>query len=328
MPHMSEPAHRAQVLPATAVRVSSGANLGDSLQDWHEACLGDTYRFEGHPPMQVLAMRAPTTAATAQMVAQGSQIGQAGAGLRICTQLRLMALDGQKLDLLVLHVEGAGQYILPLGALAPKRDYTLLSITTPDPDLRLTDVICLSFHRGTRIALASGAMVPIETLTPGTRILTRDHGPQPIRWIGRTTLRAQGAFAPVVITKGAMENEADLVVGPHHRLFVYRRDHLPGLPRAELLVQAQHLVDDETIYRREGGFAEYFSLVFDNHEILYAEGIPVESLMVNDDSLAALPKDLAADLRRDLPDLRQTPHIGLEPKPEQAKALHKRRALS
>lgn len=328
MSQTPEPAHRAQVLPATAVRVSSGANLGDSLQDWREACLGDTYRFEGHPPMQLLALRIPSQPAGAQVVAQSSQIGHPGAALQICMQLQLMAMDGQKLDLLVLQIEGAGQYVLPLGAMAPKRDYTLLSMTPPAPDLRLADVICLSFHRGTRIALASGALVAIEALTPGTRVLTRDHGPQPIRWIGRTTLRAHGAFAPVVITKGAMENEADLVVGPHHRLFVYRRDHLPDLPRAELLVQAQHLVDDETIYRREGGFAEYFSLVFDNHEILYAEGIPVESLMVNDDSLATLPKDLAADLRRNLPNLRQTPHIGLEPLAEQAKALQKRRILT
>ena len=30
-------------------------------------------------------------------------------------------------------------------------------------------------------------------------LLTRDHGPQPLRLLGRATLRAHGAFAPVVI---------------------------------------------------------------------------------------------------------------------------------
>ncbi|MGB1695952.1 MAG: Hint domain-containing protein, partial [Paracoccaceae bacterium] len=37
---------------------------------------------------------------------------------------------------------------------------------------------------------------PIEELNAGDEILTRDAGVQEIRWIGRVTMRASGAFAP------------------------------------------------------------------------------------------------------------------------------------
>jgi hypothetical protein len=48
------------------------------------------------------------------------------------------------------------------------------------------------FARGTNITLASGAQIPIEDLKVGDRVLTRDAGPQQIRWIGNTTLRPSG----------------------------------------------------------------------------------------------------------------------------------------
>src|SRR5690606_23181699 len=114
-------------------------------------------------------------------------------------------------------------YLLPLVTLLPKTNYRLVGIDRDSALARFGEVACVSFTRGTHITLASGAQVPIENLRVGDKVLTRDDGPQAIRWIGHTTLRAVGDFAPVVIAKGALHNENDLIVSPDHRLFVYQR---------------------------------------------------------------------------------------------------------
>lgn len=323
-------AHLARVFAAADLYVTSGANLGDGLAEPGDLCAGDVYELDPEARPLRLALARPRTGAPParqQVVAPESEVGAPGDPVVLSARLTLMAPDGQKVELLLLRHRAAGRavasvlYVLPLTPIAPRTEYTLLAAEDPPDDLRLSDLICLSFHRGTRIALATGAQEAIENLAPGTRVLTRDHGPQPVRWIGRTTLRARGAFAPVVISRGVMGNEADLMVGPHHRLFLYQRDRLPGMTAAELLVQAQHLVDGEKVFRREGGFAEYFSLVFDRHEIIYAEGIPVESLMVNDATVSSLPGEIAQDLRKQFPGLSQNQHFGTEATRHQLDAL-------
>lgn len=329
-----EAAHVARIFAAADLFVTSGANLGDGMAEPQDLCPGDVYELDADALPLRLALARPRTGAPParqQVVADGSEVGAPGDPVTLLGQLVLMSPDGQKVELLLLRHRAAGRasqstlYVLPLTPIAPRIDYTLLTAEDPPDDLRLSDLICLSFHRGTRIVLASGMQLPIEQLEPGTRVLTRDHGPQPVRWIGRTTLRARGAFAPVVITRGTLGNDADLIVGPHHRLFLYQRKKLPGLPVAELLVQAQHLVDGETVFRRDGGYAEYFSLVFDRHEIIYAEGIPVESLMVNEATVEALPAELAEALRSQLPGISQNQHFGVEPSEQQVAAIRRTR---
>lgn len=84
----------------------------------------------------------------------------------------------------------------------------------------------------------------------------------------------------------------DLRLSPHHRLFVWQRTDELGTGRAEVMVKAGLLVNGDTIRREEGGHEETFHIVFDNHEIIYAEGIAVESLLVTGQTRAALPDDL------------------------------------
>ena len=201
---------------------------------------------------------------------------------------------------------------LPLSPVGPGVDYTLLSVEAAPEGLHLADMLCLSFARGTMITLGTGKQCAIEALQPGTQVLTRDHGRQPVRWIGHTRLRAVGSFAPVVIVAGTIGNAGDLIVSQHHRVFLYQRRRSPGLATAELLVQARDLVDGTTVYLREGGFVDYFSLVFDRHEIIYAEGVPSESLMVNDATVNRLPPEVAAEVKARFPGLAHVPHFGTE----------------
>jgi hypothetical protein len=125
-------------------------------------------------------------------------------------------------------------------------------------------------------------------------------------------MRAAGTVAPVVVGPGAMGNAGDLTLGPHQRLFLYRRDRRPGQATAEVLVQARDLVDGGAIRRREGGFVDYLCLLFDAHEVIYAEGVPTESLLVTPATLDRLPVALAEDLRARFPGLSHRPHFGTD----------------
>lgn len=323
------PASVVQVLPASALRVTGGANLGDSLAD----CAGATDELSPGDIYQL----SPGTASAGLSLArdEGAPLAIAAPGggaapgdpVAVCARLTLLPTEGHVVDLLLLRVGPPGAqafWALPLSPLLPRRDYTLIAIE-PDPkDVPLADIACASVARGTRITRADGSIVAVETLRAGDRILTRDHGPQPLRWLGRVTLRAEGSFAPVVVRAGTLGNLGDLALSQQHRLFLYLRDRIPGIPTAEVLVEARHLVDGRRILIREGGFVDYFSLVFDRHEVIYAEGLPTESLRLAAATRARLPGTLADDLRDRFPDLAQHQHFGTEAAPQLAELLRQR----
>lgn len=304
------PGHACQIFPASDIYVSHGTNHGDALGLPDEVDLGDIYQLDQRAKALRLVVSQPQ--AGEQRVAPGSDVGQPGEAIRLVARYALMAPDGDKVELLLLALQGGEGFVLPLSPVGAGVEYTLVAVEEATADLILADMLCLSFAHGTMITMANGAQRAIETLRPGETVLTRDHGRQPIRWIGHARLRAVGAFAPVVIPAGTLGNGGDLVLSQHHRVFLYQRQRLPGLATSELLVQARHFVDGETVYLREGGFVDYFSLVFDRHEIIYAEGIPSESLMVNDATVNRLPPEIAAEVKQAFPGLSQNPHFGTE----------------
>ncbi len=301
------PGQAAQVFAADDIYVATGVNAGDGLDLPDAVEAGDIYALDP----DARALRLLLTPGEAPLVAEGSALGRPGEAVRMVARYTLMSPDGDRVELLILALE-AGLFALPLSPMAAATDYTLVQTETAPAETRLADLMCLSFARGTMITLASGRQVAVEALRPGDPVLTRDHGPQPLRLLGRATLRAVGAFAPVVIPAGVLGNAGDLIVSQHHRMFLYQRQRVPGLATAELLVQARHLVDGETVFIREGGFTDWFSLIFDRHEIVYAEGIPAESLMVNDATVCRLPPEIAAEVRTRFPGLAQVQHFGTE----------------
>ena len=153
------------------------------------------------------------------------------------------------------------------------------------------------FAKGTRITLSTGMLKPIEELNAGDEILTRDAGVQEIRWIGQVTMRASGAFAPVLMKAGALSNVNDLVLGPEHRLFIYQRSDELGTGRSETLVRVRHLVNGNDVIRIEAGYIEYYQILFDEHQFIYAKGLPVESQLLDQHSLLALPKEAQTGLK-------------------------------
>lgn len=136
------------------------------------------------------------------------------------------------------------------------------------------DIIC--FVRGTRIKTDQGE-VAVEDLMPGDRVLTLDNGFQPVRWVGSSRRAAVGRLAPVRIRAGVLGNERDLLVSPQHRMVLRGWQASLMFGEAEVLVAAKALVNDTTIRIEEGGEVDYFHILFDRHEIIFANGAACES---------------------------------------------------
>ncbi len=294
---------------ADAIWVVSGVNHGDPIGMPDRLEPGDVYRLDASARPLRLMLRGEAGGYT---VTRGSAIGAPGDAVQAVARLTFMASDGGRVDVLLLrHGPREGLFALPLAPMMAHTEYTLLEARKDPSDLAIAELLCVAFAAGTTITLADGQSRPIEAMRPGDLVLTRDGGSQPVRWIGKATMRAQGPLAPVVISAGTLGNAGDLVVSPHHRIFLYRRGTGLAGPE-EVLVQARYLVDDTTVWRREGGFVDYYSLIFDRHEVIFAEGVASESLMVNEATVARLPPEMAEDLRARFPGLSQRPHFGSE----------------
>jgi len=148
---------------------------------------------------------------------------------------------------------------------------------TVDPTLlNAENTLVVCFASGSRIMTAEGE-AEINLLQAGDLVLTVDHGYQPIRWIGSTKVPAKGKLAPVVIEAGALGNHSRLKVSPQHRMLLSGWQAELLFDEPEVLVAAKLLLNDSTIRREEGGDVEYFHMLFDEHELVWAEGCLSES---------------------------------------------------
>ncbi|MEE4346777.1 MAG: Hint domain-containing protein [Paracoccaceae bacterium] len=302
-PSLSGTAFALPVLSGAALEVVSGANLGDALSFADDLIHGDIYALVKGARTRRLSLHPDGLARF--RVAEDTAAGQPGAVIHLDSSLTFMSPDGDTAEILVLvEVDAGGDvsevHALPLVPLRPKTRYTLVTIDTVGASTRLAEIACVSFTRGTHITMTSGEQRRIEDLRTGDRVLTRDDGPQEIRWIGQTTLRAHGEHTPIVITAGTLHNAHDLIVSPDHRLFIYQRSDVLGAGRAEVLVRARHLVNGVSVYRQQGGFVDYFQILFDRHQIIFAEGIAAETLLLDSRTSPALPADLAERLGKTL----------------------------
>ncbi len=132
------------------------------------------------------------------------------------------------------------------------------------------------FTPGTLIATPAGE-VPVETLHAGDLVETMDHGPQMIRWAGHCAVSGLRDFAPVRIAAGVFGNRRQLTVSPNHRMLLtgWKAELLFGEP--SILVAAKHLVGMKGVEHAPRKRVEYVHLLFDRHEIIFAEGAPTES---------------------------------------------------
>jgi hypothetical protein len=309
------PAQSLQVFQAQQFCVVDGANLGDPVSIAEEVMLDDTYALGSDAALGRLAVNALHE--NQFQIDESSQLGKPGHLIHLDCTLTLMSPDGQTTDALILvEATKAGKiadvFLLPMAPILAGTNYAVVGLDITSAKTKFAQLACVSFTRGTHITLASGEQRAIQDLNVGDRVLTRDDGAQKIRWIGHSTVRAVGAFAPIRILAGTLHNDRDLLVSQNHRLFIYQRRDSLGAGRAELLVKARHLVNGTTIHVQTGGFVDYFQLLFDRHQIIYAEGIAAESLLIDQRTRPALPKDVTEKMGAAIPGHTDQPHRGLD----------------
>ncbi len=158
------------------------------------------------------------------------------------------------------------------------------------------------FTRGTMIETSEGE-IAIENLSAGTKIFTRDNGFQQLRWIGTKTVAARGEMAPILLKEGAIGNRRPLLVSPQHRMLISgpRAELLFGEP--EVLVAAKMLVNEEDIIVCESGKVEYYHMLFDNHEIVLANGNLSESFHPGLEGFGAFAEEAREEIWALFPEL-------------------------
>ena len=170
--------------------------------------------------------------------------------------------------------------------------------TVPEPPI----IIC--FTAGTRIRAEHGD-VRVEDLRVGDLVQTRDNGLRPIRWIGRRKLSASDLadhpnLFPVRIAPGAIAQdvpERRLVVSPQHRMVVSSKIAHRMFGTSDVLIPAKKLTALPRIkIDTSVDSVDYIHLLFDNHEIIFAEGAPTESLFTGPEMM----KSLSAEARQEI----------------------------
>ncbi len=172
-------------------------------------------------------------------------------------------------------------------------NYSGINNTAADWSIDGAKVVC--FAAGTRIDTAEGPRL-VEYLRPGDMVHTLDHGLQPLRWVYAQRLRARGADAPVRFHKGAWGVRRALKVSGQHRMLIRGGLVEVHFGHPEVLVPAAALVDGQWVTRQSGGWVRYFHLMFDAHEIIFANGVPAESFHPGPQAMAALPGFARRDL--------------------------------
>ena len=134
----------------------------------------------------------------------------------------------------------------------------------------------LCFGRGTQIETDAGPAA-VETLKCGDMVWTIDQGFQPIRWISSTSHRwspTPDKAKPILIKRGALGAglpHRDLIVSPQHRMLIPTGD-------GEVLAPSKALTGLNGVGQMHGcRRMEYFHIMFDRHQVIFAEGTPTES---------------------------------------------------
>jgi hypothetical protein len=172
-----------------------------------------------------------------------------------------------------------------------------------------TNVVC--FTPGTLIATLDG-LRPVERLAIGDMVMTMDNGYQPLRWIGiraigAAVLARQDRLRPIRIKAHALGPDApdrDLTVSPQHRLLVRSviADRMFG--EREVLLSARSLTElDGVDVVVDDAPVTYVHLMFDQHEIVFANGTPAESLYLGAQAIKTLPDDAKREIEAIFPDV-------------------------
>ncbi|RYH03957.1 Hint domain-containing protein [Salipiger sp. IMCC34102] len=209
-----------------------------------------------------------------------------------------------------------------LGNITDLTQYVLdTAVVTVDVDATGTLVVC--FASGSMILTQAGE-TPVEALAVGDKVITRDHGAQSVRWIGRrnlsaSVLEANPNLRPIRIRAcafGPGQPARDLMVSPQHRILVTSRIAERMFGSRDILVAAKQLLDlDGVEIATDVEEVEYIHFLLDQHEIVYSEWLATESLFTGPQALKSLSCEARFELLALFPELMRPDHLPASPVP-------------
>jgi Ca2+-binding RTX toxin-like protein len=169
------------------------------------------------------------------------------------------------------------------------------------------------FTPGTMILTSQGE-IPVQDLSVGDKVITRDNGMQEIRWIGSKALDGRMMLEsphlrPVLIRQGALGRglpERDMMVSPNHRMLVANDKTSLLFEEREVLVAAKHIVDHKGIQQVDTIGVSYVHMMFDAHEVVLGDGTWTESFQPGDYSLKGIGNAQRNEIFEIFPELRDT----------------------
>ena len=155
------------------------------------------------------------------------------------------------------------------GVLLSPQDTDTLKITINAND------VAPCFAAGTHLATPAGA-VAVESLTIGDSVLTADGRVETVQWIGHRSVDCARhpqpeAVWPVRVAAGAFGPGLplrDLYLSPDHAIFA-----------DGVLIPVKHLINGSSITQEPVAAVTYFHVELSRHEVVLAEGLPVESYL-------------------------------------------------
>ncbi|NTS32935.1 Hint domain-containing protein [Phyllobacterium sp. BT25] len=137
------------------------------------------------------------------------------------------------------------------------------------------------FLRGTSIMTPTGEAV-IEELKVGDLVVTMRGHAVPIKWVGHQRYKNGGkswheSVVPIKVSRHALDDRTphkDLYLSPNHALYI-----------DGVLIRVKDLVNGATIAPAtpsRGEVLDYYHIVLDTHEVIQAEGLAAETLLVRE----------------------------------------------
>lgn len=173
----------------------------------------------------------------------------------------------------------------------------MMNDSMADDDAGKRTLELASFCQSTTLMTVEGEQ-PVDWLRAGDRVMTRDHGFQKIVWTGRTIVPADELnetpeLQPIRIAANSIDAQTptrDLLLSPKHRVLLRS-------PQIELLFAADEVIAPIKAFENGDDIAQvnpqhsicYFHILFNNHEVVQAEGLWVESFIPDKAALACLP---------------------------------------
>lgn len=209
------------------------------------------------------------------------------------------------------YQQGAVAGLASTVPLVPGTSYTFDSERTSHNQANEYDDYVACFTTGSRIETQRG-QIEVQNLRVGDMIQTADNGYQPLRLVlGRCLslgdLHASPNLLPVRISQGALGQglpARDILVSPQHRFLINSAIVERMFGGVEVLISAKKLTALPGIYlARDVTQIEYFHLVLDRHEIVFAEQAATESFYCGPMAIAALSPAAQQEMRTLFPEL-------------------------